>query len=142
MNAGREMDALIAEKVMGWSAKNERGEPISVLASGAPVSPYSTDIASAWSVLAKISLFRSGFPPINDMPHPSGDRGMAAFYKPVVKLEWYEHDGDLSVSVGRCKGFGDDTVHVSTYGGGDFGPRAAEAICLAALKCLGVNVDG
>lgn len=48
MEAGRELDALVAEKVMGWT--------------GCRDSPYSTDIVVAWRIIEKF-----GF-----MIHPTG----------------------------------------------------------------------
>lgn len=62
LKPGRELDALIAEKVMGWKPpefidgvslerrwKNDRGEFDSL-------PRYSTDIAAAWEVVEKIGL--------------------------------------------------------------------------------------
>lgn len=48
MEAGRELDALIAEKVMGFPLEIIRGAPY-------PECPrhYSTDIAAAWEVVEK-----------------------------------------------------------------------------------------
>jgi hypothetical protein len=74
MNAGREMDALVAEKVMGWTrvvGQNELGEEYTEIrdaqgetmgwAWGEPelaevdaVPRYSTDIAEAWRALEKL----------------------------------------------------------------------------------------
>lgn len=66
MKPGRELDALVAEKVMGW--KDIRfGDETSVSGSvgfGLPVSghprrafpPYSTDIAAAWAVVEELEL--------------------------------------------------------------------------------------
>lgn len=68
--AGRELDALIAEKVMGWRFMSRPVEPLlPPLVDGAiraedlrwrdsggffVVPPYSTDIAAAWELLNKI----------------------------------------------------------------------------------------
>lgn len=46
MNPGRELDALIAEKVMGLSKV------------GYALEPYSTDIAAAWEVVEKMKLMK------------------------------------------------------------------------------------
>lgn len=62
MKPGEDLDALIAEKVMGWTCDTSfrparffpPGETI--LANGAYSPPeYSTDIAAAWLVVEKIS---------------------------------------------------------------------------------------
>jgi hypothetical protein len=64
--AGRELDALIAEKVMGWTGFWKRGEPSMMAyppveqAAGIdgerwPVPNYSTNIAAAWLVVEKMS---------------------------------------------------------------------------------------
>ena len=58
--AGRELDALVAEKVMGWTRihrLNQVGDFCGVPPQGAP--PYilpchSTDIAAAWKVVEKL----------------------------------------------------------------------------------------
>ena len=65
MQAGRELDALVAEKVMGWGGVREGysegsaelrfiGKPPNGMDSKYPVPMYSTDIAAAWEVLEKI----------------------------------------------------------------------------------------
>lgn len=71
MPAGRELDAFVAEKVMGWKYvdHNEAYDlPISGVAFGkgspdglsrCPVPYYSTDIAAAWEVVEK--LRKDGF---------------------------------------------------------------------------------
>ncbi len=129
MKPDRELDALIAEKVMGkkvcggpnnektrrvyyspfgpdcWWSENETGEPEYIHA-------YSTDIAAAWEVVEKME--RNGF-----------------FY---------------SVSKGRIGAHGtNDKVWVSFGKSGDNiiwseSGTAANAICLAALKALGVKI--
>lgn len=61
MKAGRELDALIAEKVMGW----ERLEkilhppgPYEMNAWGNMIPHYSTDIDAAWEVVEKMHSMR------------------------------------------------------------------------------------
>lgn len=62
MNPGRELDALVAEKVMGIKVRCD------ILASGTilpivggtitkHIEPYSTDIAAAWEILSKFKKF-------------------------------------------------------------------------------------
>lgn len=99
---------------------------------------YSSSIAAAWTVFHAISNFRSGFPPIGDMKHPARD-GRSAFYKPVIQLKYYEHDGEVEVRIGRCKGVDhDDDVVVNLDCAED---KIPYAICLAALKAVGVGVS-
>jgi len=61
MPAGRELDALVAEKVMGWTQVHRvdsTGDLCGVPSRGAPPSyllpRYSTDIAAAWKVIEKL----------------------------------------------------------------------------------------
>lgn len=60
MNAGRELDALIADKVMGLRVRHRPGmEPCIMPANGAPwetIPHYSTDIRAAWEVVEKLDL--------------------------------------------------------------------------------------
>ena len=58
MPAGREMDALVAEKVMGWADINSNAALVGGLCDDKrnwkPLPFYSTDIAAAWEVVEKI----------------------------------------------------------------------------------------
>ena len=65
MRAGRELDALVAEKVMGWTNTREqafevtRGQLVLIGVSPdgddlAPVPEFSTDIGAAWSVVERM----------------------------------------------------------------------------------------
>lgn len=57
MDAGRELDALIAEKVMGWTWKEVEGEQYLYPPRPGDVNipHYSTDIAAAWQVVEKLA---------------------------------------------------------------------------------------
>lgn len=65
MKAGRELDALVAEKVMGWVWIKEINSPRapellppnghSPVMADDPIPRFSTDIAAAWSVIEKLS---------------------------------------------------------------------------------------
>jgi hypothetical protein len=63
MSAGRELDMLVAEKVMGWKLTERIGgfyppgllEDTSSLANMLPA--YSTDIAAVWKVIEKTKMF-------------------------------------------------------------------------------------
>lgn len=131
MNAGRELDALIATKVMGWTnvgcEKNAQHEefvphgcdplhPAAFPFGRSQLPHYSTDMADAWDVVEKLSPRergeRSHIACLN-MPHSP------ALYPddaPVWWVEWF--DGDQTL----------DAVDA---------PTAALAICRAALKVVG-----
>lgn len=53
MKPGRELDALVAEKVMGWSPVGDEFDGAE-FAAFLDAHPYSTDIAAAWEVFEKI----------------------------------------------------------------------------------------
>jgi hypothetical protein len=108
---GRELDALVAEKVMGETVFPDYGE-----FNARGVKPYSTDIAAAWQVVEKLGLFSRGFKwrEIETLGallqhNPRTDRW-------AVIVRYY--DGDADVAADNC-----DT--------------APHAICLAALKAIG-----
>lgn len=57
--AGRQLDAAVAEKVMGWDPHQLRGQPNKDLYKDPCWGSYwcpSTDIAAAWEVVEKIRL--------------------------------------------------------------------------------------
>ena len=57
MPAGRELDALVAEKVMGRETTHwTDGFGDTGVTFFAPVEPYSTDIAAAWEVVERINM--------------------------------------------------------------------------------------
>lgn len=60
LEAGRELDALVAEKVMGWSGVEWRGfeyavgiHPVTGMVQG--VYRYSTDITDAWQIVERLT---------------------------------------------------------------------------------------
>lgn len=141
MKPGRELDALIAEKVMGWKwhpikgdepyydelTKNHGGFWLNGTASvnctdinGAPNCPhYSTDIAAAWEVAQKLA----------DM---NEDNELVIYVSPSKHNEcevsiqfWDRSNPDEPVLSGPFYLCGESAPH---------------AICLAALKALGVAV--
>jgi len=70
MKPGRELDALVAEKVMGWkkvmfhglpiwSNPKHQGYPIIIPAGSNIHPPYSTDIGAAWEVVQSIKSMSS-----------------------------------------------------------------------------------
>lgn len=118
LKSGRDLDALVAEKVMGWrllgngtAYKDETIVPIDYV-----LKNYSTDIAAAWGVVEYL------------------DRATV-----ITRLnsEW------CSVELGPRRLEPGDPVE--KYG--NMGPTAKAntaplAICLAALKAVGVEVEG
>lgn len=112
MKPGRELDALIAEKVMGLAVLNgqifrydksyEKGDIATAV--GCPIPSYSTDMAAAWEVVEKLE-------------------GINIFKDYPEKNEWH-------VSFLMCDDFGCDDLCTSSN-------SAPHAICLAALKAVG-----
>lgn len=108
MPAGREMDCLVAEKVMGWQRAPEYQFPNWLRPDGcwvwsSAIMPYSTNIAHAWDVVERITR----------VPQSLEELRRAANTKFYY---WWEANSDL------C-------CHSA--------PEAALLICRAALKfCL------
>lgn len=135
MNPGRELDALIAEKVMGWEwyskeKLNELGYntnknlllPSNIgqadgngwCAIESHISPYSTDISAAWEVVEKFS-------------RKNGRSGGG----PIINIS---HDGNWHCDFGG----GDGTLGSGAVAQSETAPHA---ICLAALKACGVELN-
>lgn len=138
MQAGRELDARVAEKVMGWRRRfgafegtvwNDLAVILLPFEPGkypkkpkyteapatvtSPVLPhYSTDIAAAWEVVETMSTRGFRFK-LFRAPNTSGqpDRAWAVFARPEVDIV--------------------DAMYAE-----EFGTAAPLAICLAALKAL------
>lgn len=129
MKAGRELDALIAEKVMGWknevafadakSLEDHMGSYKShVRAEDFPVSDllphYSTDIAAAWDVVQKLD--------VQDVTFQLNRH---------TQEEAYDQNGetpeDCYMPRWECRF---NTKKTPSYGEGG---TAAESICIAAL---------
>lgn len=123
MEAGRELDALIAEKVMGWTNVAERRNTFTRPGALIPsdwrgwsgdtpngereqlIPPYSTDIAAAWQVVERFSA-----------------KWIDIVYRPDAGW-WVTIDG---------RGHGN--------AGGAIEKTLPLAICLAALKALGITI--
>lgn len=115
----RELDALVAEKVMGWKIEGRpirlsggHFDDVRIPADGTVkmLPSYSTDIAAAWQVVEKVREL-NGWPFILESHGDPGAPGRwwAYFQKTI---------GDRSVN--------------------GHGHEAPRAICLAALKAVGV----
>ena len=131
MNAGRELDAIIAEKVMGWHLVPVK-ELCAVLMppeiTGViwdddlimkyQVPPYSTDIAAAWQVVEKIADTQTHF-------HAQFvlQRELFGWGCGFRKLNW---SGAVNESVSPF------IIHEHCQ-------TAPHAICLAALKAVGYD---
>ncbi len=120
MQPGRELDALVAEKVMGITREQmDRYKNLPSYAAsydGAVEEPrrYSTDITSAWSVVEKLQS-----------SNPYWDEtGKEAFLAFQMSPAWGVEGACWMVN------FGDSTTL-------EFGKTAPHAICLAALKAVG-----
>ncbi len=119
MKAGRELDALVAEKVMGWSDVGEITIGMTVYVAGhrpegeqTVVPSYSTDIAAAWTVVERMRELGWRMLLENWV---SSDDAYAAFFHPQDRYRYGNHIGVT-----------DDTAPV--------------AICRAALRAVGVEV--
>lgn len=118
MKPGRELDVLIAEKVMNLS-KEEMWGIMDYYSDGSPAlapnfPPYSSDIAAAWEVVEKLKYFDIQAPgaPCN------GD-----------EYENTSSNWRIELKVLDCA--------YSIYSEGETAPHA---ICLAALRSVGVVV--
>lgn len=136
MNPGRDLDALIAEKVLGWQEVNKNhqwnyrtgrhcygwpddyygalpGQPTDVFnADWRLVPKFSTDIADAWKVVKQLRLWLL---PLNDRWMACQELGPVFF------------DEDVGVVEG----------HVTHIG---IAETEAHAICIAALEVVGISV--
>lgn len=132
MNAGPDLDALIAEKIFGWSeiqsVKAIHGnqyqgyDPNDVPSQFTGYRPkrvvpqYSTDIAAAWKVVEKLNLFEEYSLSKSIVGQFPGENGK-------WKIETYELDS--MGSLGEMSHF--------TFAEAETAPLA---ICLAALKAI------
>lgn len=115
MKPGRELDALVAEKVM--NVPKYGIDTVSISNSDMFPKPYSTDISAAWEIVEKIRLHEN-------------------YVCWEISSEW-KGEGDLkansnfSFHVRFCLGRGVE------WAGADTAPLA---ICLAALKAVGIEI--
>jgi hypothetical protein len=129
MKPGRELDAMVAEKVMGLGEPKHQLMPCGL--ESLPVAiytcancdhetdsrkdvdgceyypPYSTDIAAAWEVVEKL-----------------GDKDFALERWPEIPVKFRRPDWKYRATFDRSVNFSDGTT-------------APHAICLAALKAVG-----
>lgn len=110
LTAGRELDALIAEKVMGWKLDYEFADYV-----GAPTVPSLRDQYDEWGMLPELST------------------DISAAWQVVEKMSkaW-------DFAVNRIDGLNSVSFKPDTGGKWitEYGLTASEAICLAALKAV------
>lgn len=133
MKPSRELDSLVAEKVMGWKPGTSVGadgdgywdagfyKPNGTFTTHIP--PYSTDIAAAWEVVEKLTNIRpdSGFNPEFELKCEEGH---------VDAMIWHASLEDRYTTTDWPDRF---TIA--------FADTAPHAICLAALRAVGVKID-
>lgn len=115
MKPGRELDALVAEKVMGWRLLNLRTEGYSPgqdsrVHNSKPIPPYSTSISAAWEIVKH--LMEKGFEIALWGPVDRGFKKNPNWVSEVTNMvtrAWWQSEADT----------------------------ATHAICLAALKAVG-----
>lgn len=142
LQAGRELDALVAERVMGCKPKKRHDDWVCTcdqddhaIQSDNHEVPYllyySTNIEAAWEVVKCLAFMR--------------DHGI---YKPIIRLEFFEHDGPYECRIGRCKSIDNEDDIVGVAEERCSGEDRAEdemtvamcvSICRAALKAVGVD---
>lgn len=125
ISAGPELDALVAEHVMGYRNVVMWRGPMAVIDGAFPVrvSPYSTTIASAWEVVERM------------VAQADSERGV--FMGPCFKPSWQYLTNQgyplrltcwyVRVELGECH----RTICAET---------APLAICLAALRVKGIEI--
>lgn len=131
MEAGRELDALVAEKVMGYEVFRsdhaeyvqgrdwaDPGEPLyypdGIERQAATVPEYSTDIAAAWPIAQKLGLAL--------VPQSDGD----GFRWLATDVHAVNYSNVITVEPKDGTEYSADT--------------APHAICLAALRAVGVEL--
>jgi hypothetical protein len=125
MEAGRELDRLVAEKVMGWTdlwegegyvmAYPPNEQAMGIDGERAPVPPYSTDIAAAWQVVERMT---------------DRDRADRCTFEMHRATDWDDPAWGYDVRFGR---WGDPTHQRERK---VWARTAPLAISLAALKAL------
>lgn len=124
MEPGRELDLLVAEKVMGYKIAEVKGDAVvsSKISAGSndnpwlnkELKPYSTDIAAAWEVVEKMKK---------------------EFIQTEIIIWQTGHKARISKFAGTSLNVIALINHVEAEG-----ESAAHAICLAALKAKGIEI--
>lgn len=123
MNSGRDLDALVAEKVMGWDVSRDSlwqevyEQPDDFVETSKErklrrtLQPYSTDIATAWDVVDKMS--------------EKGEWTLNGQERLGWTATFYASTGGMDAKVTRVEGTAETAAH---------------SICLAALKAVGYEI--
>lgn len=131
MKPGRELDALVAEKVMGWNRDHEKrklsyyygddlyAQDLITKLTDVEIPSYSTDIAAAWEVVERFQE----------------EHGLLMFLRA-------NPNGTYEISLecnGVCRDDWKDAA-CEFYGSSSGLDSAPHAICLAALKAVGAKI--
>jgi hypothetical protein len=128
MEAGRELDTIVAERVMGWINCGQLGNEWGGQWGGCPpywsqygdrcllIPSYSTDIAAAWLVVEKLRT--EG---LHLQMNDTLSAYRARFFTVASTVKWDQESADGAYY--------------------QFASTPAHAICLAALKALGVEIE-
>lgn len=115
MTPGRELDALIAETVMGWS-KNKFRE-IKANPYGPACADFSTDMSATEELIKELHKQKKAVA-LHSVYHQTSE----PFWSWICRIEW--HDPNL--------------VYQNTLG---LGETISHAVCLAGLRAFGVTID-
>lgn len=139
MNPGRELDALIAEKVMGW--KPFDGEPpgawideqskawaksVCIKESYDRIPPYSTDIAAAWEIVRHLSAEWKLYLKSDFTKPREWVQGCTFSCNQLAKVTLLHFKNGMTVEAESNIGLVLESV--------------PHAVCLAALKTVGVDL--
>ena len=125
---GRELDALVAEKVMGHDLRASpfrASEPFDLSAPNQSIPHYSTDISAAWEIVEKLKF---GFYELSY--NCLSPESFHASIGDDLKI----HEGSPEIDGFKMKFIG----ILKSYEAN--GQSAPHAICLAALKSVGVEI--
>lgn len=109
----RDLDRLIAERVMGWTNLSVTGSRFGTTPDGKPhriIPQYSTEISAAWEIVEKLKL--------------SGYQG---------GLEWAKPEAGYNCAFGASLPLDEKQF--------SWAETAPLAICLAALKAMEVSIE-
>lgn len=113
MNPGRELDALVAEKVLGYRLVGDGQMEIPPTRGLRPIPSYSEDVAAAWEVVEKLK----------ELAPPTAN--------PEIEITAWR--GHVRVDL---LGFGYDFPVIE-----EMADTAPHAICLAALKAVETEAE-
>ena len=151
MEAGRELDALVAVSVMGWHKRERISGPDSVFALGTKMerwyAPNGREGAVRGTNSEGVVFTNEGLEPDGiSAPHPligglpwySTD--IAAAWQVVEKVRTQGHFVEIDCLREQYEVY-IDTNPAHTDEPSAYAPTAQHAICLAALKAVGVEVE-